>query len=61
LQVAWRAQQPPAEHLEIAGLAIRRRLVWWRRFATFRAQVEQDAQDLGARQAVDGRVVDLRQ
>ena len=61
----WRrqARQPAAEHLELAGDALGRctARVGRRDLAPLGARVEQHAEDLVARHAVDDRVVDLGQ
>ena len=56
------AGESAREHLEVARLAFARVVVarWWD-LAALGALVQQDREDLVARDAVDHRVVDLRQ
>ena len=60
-RVARDAQQAAREHLEVAGLRRHGVLAPLRHFAPLGREVEQRAEDLGAGDAVDDRVVDLRE
>src|SRR5204862_871722 len=59
--VAGQAHQPPAEHLEVAGLAIRLAEACVGSLAALGREVEDRSHDLRAGHAVDDRVVDLRE